>query len=181
MKFRRRLRSGLAAMGATVVLGSGGATAQEWVRCAAEGEYCRFAGTKITRHGGQGEFRYQVHTDGIACRNDIFGGLRSGNCSIYVSEAELDDWKRLEDWRDMRAQLQERDQRIEKLEAQVIELRDRAERSRGGSGGDNEELRQAREKTAGLRERMQAKNERIRDLADRVRLLEARLKKKGLD
>ena len=178
MPCRKSLRSGFAVLAAAVAFGPGEAAAREWVRCAVEGEYCSFSGTKIMRYGAEGDFRYQVHSDGIPCANNIFGDPLSGArkiCWIYVTDAEVSDRQRLEQLREMRAQLQQRDQRIAELETRVAELRERVQRVRGGTAGDDEELQQAREKASEMRSRMQEKNERIRDLAQRVKVLQARL------
>lgn len=45
-----------------------------WEACAREGGQCNFRGAAMLRYGAGGRYAYLEANDGIACRNDSFGG-----------------------------------------------------------------------------------------------------------
>lgn len=45
----------------------------EWTRCATEGSFCGFSGTKEVRYGANGVFVTRTFTDGTPCTNEVFG------------------------------------------------------------------------------------------------------------
>lgn len=49
-----------------------------WIRCADEGEYCRFRGDRDVRYGRGDRWNYKSSKDGIACNNDEFGDPAPG-------------------------------------------------------------------------------------------------------
>lgn len=44
-----------------------------WVRCAAEGQPCRFQGNKEVVYGKNGTWTSGVYRDGVRCSNEVFG------------------------------------------------------------------------------------------------------------
>ncbi len=77
---RRSTWVGVAA--ASLVLGAGGYfspagaaldPSASSTRCAAEGEYCSFSGTRTVQYGGDGRFVTKSLTDGTPCSNAVFG------------------------------------------------------------------------------------------------------------
>jgi hypothetical protein len=44
-----------------------------WVRCANEGDYCRFDGQRDIRYGVGDSWNYKSARRGISCNNDVFG------------------------------------------------------------------------------------------------------------
>jgi len=58
-----------------------------WVRCANEGEYCRFDGNRDIRYGADGRWSNKSARNGISCSNDVFGDPAPGTtkaCFIRV-------------------------------------------------------------------------------------------------
>jgi len=49
-----------------------------WVRCANEGDYCRFDGQKDIRYGADDRWNYKSARKGISCNNDVFGDPAPG-------------------------------------------------------------------------------------------------------
>ncbi len=45
----------------------------EWMRCADEGGFCDFDGTRRVRYGANGVYAYATFTDGVQCSNEVFG------------------------------------------------------------------------------------------------------------
>lgn len=107
------------------------ASAQEWVRCANEGEQCRFAGVKVVRYGAAGEFRFGTFTEAVSCSNAVFGDPGVGRakvCWTYQTAAEAAEEQEFRRARrqleELRSRLQERDEQIENLQAE-LRLRER--------------------------------------------------------
>jgi hypothetical protein len=48
-------------------------TPENWTRCADEGGFCAFAGTKRVRYGANGTYAYGTFTGGVQCSNEVFG------------------------------------------------------------------------------------------------------------
>ncbi len=45
-----------------------------WIRCASEGQQCRFSGNKEVIYGKNGTWTSgEVHNGGVRCANDVFG------------------------------------------------------------------------------------------------------------
>jgi hypothetical protein len=42
--------------------------------CASEWNQCAFSGTKVVRYGTEGRYLYKAFSNGVACRNESFGG-----------------------------------------------------------------------------------------------------------
>ncbi len=45
-----------------------------WVRCASEGQTCKFSGTRTVRYGAKGVYKTKVVTSSVPCTNTAFGG-----------------------------------------------------------------------------------------------------------
>ena len=50
-----------------------GDEAENWTRCAIEGEVCSLTGTQRVRYGLDGRYAYKDATDSVACNNEEFG------------------------------------------------------------------------------------------------------------
>lgn len=57
-----------------------------WQTCANENGFCSFTGTAQVRYGANGIWVTQIHTNGVACTNAVFGDPISGvakTCQVY--------------------------------------------------------------------------------------------------
>lgn len=57
-----------------------------WVTCANENGFCNFSGTALVRYGANNIWVTQLHTNGVACTNAVFGDPVYGvakTCQIY--------------------------------------------------------------------------------------------------
>ncbi len=57
-----------------------------WVTCANENGFCSFSGTTQVRYGANDTWVTQIHTDGVACTNAVFGDPVWGvvkTCQVY--------------------------------------------------------------------------------------------------
>ena len=113
------------------------AWAQEWVRCADEGQQCAFAGLKMVRYGAAGQFRLGTFTDGVSCSNSVLGDPIPGipkACWMYNTVAEVAEEQtraELAEWagnlnqrvQQLEAEAQARNEHVRQLDEQV-RLRD---------------------------------------------------------
>ena len=100
--------------------------AQEWVRCASEGQQCRFAGIKMVRYGESDQFRFGTFTDGVTCSNAAFGDPVAGRrktCWTYQTAGDVDEERTAREMRrrvdQQQLELQRRGERIAALEAEA--------------------------------------------------------------
>lgn len=56
-----------------------------WTFCATEWDYCNFSGTAPVRYGLPGYWVIQTHTNGVPCRNGVFGDPRP----MWVKRCEV--------------------------------------------------------------------------------------------
>jgi hypothetical protein len=74
-------------MGAWVA--SGPAQAQDWSRCAGEGQVCRVSGESLVRYGVEGRYAFRLVRDRVRCDNEQFGGDPAPNlrkqCEVSVN------------------------------------------------------------------------------------------------
>lgn len=47
--------------------------ADSWVKCANENKHCNFSGKMKVRYGHGGKWHYKTFTNGVACKNSVFG------------------------------------------------------------------------------------------------------------
>jgi hypothetical protein len=79
-----------ALMGAWVA--SGPAQAQDWSRCAGEGQVCRVSGESLVRYGVEGRYAFRLVRDRVRCDNEQFGGDPAPNlrkqCEVSVNRRQ---------------------------------------------------------------------------------------------
>jgi serine protease len=56
-----------------------------WVKCAVEGGFCSFSGTKTVRYGIGTSWYTKTLTNGTGCNNTVFGDPAHG----YVKECDI--------------------------------------------------------------------------------------------
>jgi len=51
---------------------------QRWIKCATEGGYCKFDGLKRIRYGAGESWNHKTASNGISCKNKVFGDPAPG-------------------------------------------------------------------------------------------------------
>ena len=158
------------------------ASAQEWVRCASEGEQCRFSGLKMVRYGASDQFRFGSFTDSVACSNATFGNPMPGTpktCWTYQTTGEADEERAAEElrrWtRHLNAEIQSRDERISGLEAQVGQLQAEAQGRYEHISGLEAQVGQLQGTLQRRDKLVDALQAEVQSRAERIRRLEAQV------
>ncbi|HKP57274.1 MAG TPA: hypothetical protein VJV78_11165, partial [Polyangiales bacterium] len=57
----------------------GAALNEQWVRCAKDGQFCAFSGTRKVRYGRNSRYTIRTFTGGVQCNASTFGTSRRSN------------------------------------------------------------------------------------------------------